>query len=115
MAGVELFVTLFGKPAWEIDSFEGSKLDIDFAGKLRELGEKLRRRLYKVAKVHRILLENGWRARGNLYSIRYLKHISFEEAKKELKRLGLEPLINCLVRSGEDYLVELCDPETLEI
>ena len=114
MPSVELLITLFGKPAWEIENFEGSKLGVDFAEKLRDLGEKLRKRLYRAAEIHEILLKNGWKAKGRLYDIRYSKPISLEEAKEELKRLGLESFIKCLVKSGEDYLIESCGPEILE-
>lgn len=87
---VELIINLFGKPAWEIPNFEGKTLDLDFANTLRELAEKLRNRLITLAEVHEKLINAGWEASGSLYGVRYVKDVSLEAAKEELKKLGLE-------------------------
>jgi len=99
---VELSLHLFGKPAWELDDFEGKELGEDFSEKLRSLGDELKERLYNVAKIHGVLLKNGWTAYGGLYDITYYKDIPLEEAKKELKELGLEDYIENLMEDLEE-------------
>ena len=90
MHSVELLINLFGKPAWEIADFVDKELDIEFAEELKKLGDELRERLYKIAKLHEILVKNSWTATGSLYDIIYWKDISLDEAKEELRRLGLD-------------------------
>ena len=106
MPSVELVITLFGKPAWEIKNFEGEELGIEFVDQLRRIGDELRDRLYEIARVHELLIENGWVAIGTLYDIIYRKDIGLEEAKEELKKLGLEEYI--------EYLREFHEEETIE-
>jgi len=107
---VELTIFLFGKPAWEINNFEGESLNAEFAKELERLGEELNKRLREIAKVHKILLENGWEAFGGLYDIHYTKDISLNEAKKELQQLELEKYLDHL----EEREVEELTPETKE-
>jgi len=103
---VELSLHLFGKPAWELDDFEGNELGEDFSEKLKALGDELRERLYNLAKIHSILLRNGWTAYGGLYDITYYKDISLKEAKKELKELGLEEYVENLIEDFEEEIEE---------
>ena len=103
---VELSLHLFGKPAWELNDFEGNELGEDFSEKLKALGDELRERLYNLAKIHSILLKNGWTAYGGLYDITYYKDISLEEAKKELKDLGLEEYVENLIEDFEEEIEE---------
>ena len=102
MPSVELRITLFGKPAWEIEDFEGEELGIEFIEKLKKLGDELRERLYELAKLHELLIKNGWTATGGLYDIIYWKDISLKEAQEELKKLGLEKYIEYLEEVPEE-------------
>jgi hypothetical protein len=43
------------------------------------------------AKVARELLDHGWDEYGALYDINFYKQIPLEQAKKELKEMGLDP------------------------
>ncbi|PCN50734.1 hypothetical protein B6U99_02935 [Candidatus Geothermarchaeota archaeon ex4572_27] len=94
---VELVLTLFGRLS-EHDETEYVRLGKGFSKVLRLLGDEIRRRLYEIARVHEILVENGWVAIGSAYDITYYKDLTLEEAKEELRRLGLE-----------EYIMYLCD------
>ena len=100
--GVMLSIHLFGKPAWEIDNFEGCELDAEFSNVLRALGDNLRSRLYEIARVHELLVRNGWTAYGTLYDIDYYKDVSIEEAEKELRSMGLDNLVDLLEEEFEE-------------
>jgi len=102
MSPVELRITLFGKPAWEIENFENKELDIKFAEELKKLGDKLREHLHEIAKLHETLIKNGWVATGGLYDIIYWKDINPKEAQEELKKLGLEKYTEYLEEIPEE-------------
>jgi len=83
----EVELWLFGKPEWELKDINTATPD-----EIRQLGEELRERLRRVAEIMKILEKNGWiRGGGGLYEIFYYKDIGIEEAKEELRRLGIDP------------------------
>ena len=78
---------LFGKPAWEIENMEEVS-----ASEIREKGEELRERLHRIAEIMVKLQNAGWeRAGASLYSISFYKDITVEDAKEELRQLGIKP------------------------
>jgi hypothetical protein len=85
-----VMLSLFGKPAWELDGLEGEELGEDFAGELEKLGEELRSRLRDCARILRLLVGKGWSANGGLYDIDFTKDVPKRVAVKELKELGLD-------------------------
>ena len=87
---VELSIHLFGKPAWELDDFEGD-LPTDYSKKLRELGGELEKRLHDTAYVFDVLVKNGWQPCGTM-----------KEAEQELKTLGLQDYIENLIELEEE-------------
>ena len=77
---------LFGKPEWEMNIEEVS------ASEIREKGEELRERLHRIAEIMEKLENAGWeRAGASLYSISFYKDIAIEDAKEELRQLGIDP------------------------
>jgi len=88
MTGTEVSVWLFGKPSMEME-IEGGKATPKM---LREKGAELKERLERAAEILEKLDANGWElaeAYGAVYSLDFYKPISVEEAKKELKSLGI--------------------------
>ena len=84
--GVEADLFLFGKPAWELDMEEAS------AEEIRKKGDEIKERLYRIAAIMEKLEQAGWeRYSASLYSISFYKEINEEEAKEELRRLGIDP------------------------
>ena len=84
--GVEVDLFLFGKPEWEMNMEEVS------ASEIREKGEELRERLNRIAEIMEKLENAGWeRAGASLYSISFYKDIAVEDAKEELRQLGIDP------------------------
>ena len=84
--GVEVDLFLFGKPEWEMNMEEVS------ASEIREKGEELKERLYRIAEIMEKLEGAGWeRAGASLYSISFYKDIAIEDAKEELRQLGIDP------------------------
>ena len=84
--GVEVDLFLFGKPEWEMNMEEVS------ASEIREKGEELRERLHRIAEIMEKLENAGWeRAGASLYSISFYKDIAIEDAKEELRQLGIDP------------------------
>ena len=84
--GVEADLFLFGKPAWELDMEEAS------AEEIRKKGDEIKERLYRIAEIMEKLEHAGWeRYSASLYSISFYKEINEEEAKEELRRLGIDP------------------------
>ena len=84
--GVEVDLFLFGKPEWEMNIEEVS------ASEIREKGEELRERLHRIAEIMEKLEGAGWeRAGASLYSISFYKDIAIEDAKEELRQLGIDP------------------------
>ena len=84
--GVEADLFLFGKPAWELDMEEAS------AEEIRKKGDEIKERLYRIAEIMEKLEQAGWeRYSASLYSISFYKEINEEEAKEELRRLGIDP------------------------
>ena len=84
--GVEVDLFLFGKPEWEMNMEEVS------ASEIREKGEELRERLNRIAEIMEKLENAGWeRAGASLYSISFYKDIAIEDAKEELRQLGIDP------------------------
>ena len=84
-----LSLWLFGKPAWEIEDLEG-EVDFRVLEKVQVLGKELQGRLHWVSIIGKELLRRGWDAYGTLYDIDFYKHVSIEDAKKDLKELGLD-------------------------
>jgi len=93
---VQIVLHLFSKPAWEFEELEQGELDEKFSEKIRNKADELKQWLYEVAGIHETLVKNGWIAIGTLYNIIYHKDVSIEEAKKELRKLGLEKLTDNL-------------------
>jgi hypothetical protein len=87
----QLFLWLFGKPAWEIKELEGGDVTPKLLKQIEALGEELQERLQWTAKVARELLDHGWDGYGALYDINFYKQIPLEQAKKELEEMGLDP------------------------
>ncbi|MCW3132040.1 MAG: hypothetical protein N2V73_04925 [Candidatus Methanospirare jalkutatii] len=84
--GVEVDLFLFGKPEWEMNMEEVS------ASEIREKGEELKERLHRIAEIMEKLENAGWeRAGASLYSISFYKDIAIEDAKEELRQLGIDP------------------------
>lgn len=86
----QIWLFLFGKPAWEID-LEGQEVDDVMLEALEKLGDELKERLLQITRVTRILLQDGWSASGGLYDIWFFKDVDPERARKELLALGLGP------------------------
>jgi hypothetical protein len=86
-----LSLWLFGKPAWEIKDLEGGDVTPKLLKEIEALGKELQERLQWITKVSRELLTSGWDGYGTLYDIDFLKAVSLEQAKKELKQMGLNP------------------------
>jgi len=95
--GVEVDLFLFGKPEWEMNMEEVS------ASEIREKGEELRERLNRIAEIMEKLEGAGWeRAGASLYSISFYKDIAIEDAKEELRQLGIDPEEVGLMEIEED-------------
>jgi hypothetical protein len=88
---VEISVFLFGKPAWEIEGFEGGQLDSELIALIRAKGKDLVQELDGVADILEKLLQNGWQGCGTLYDVCLSKDVSIGQARKELNELGLDP------------------------
>ena len=98
---VRLSIPLFGKPSWEMN-IEGGNATPKM---LREKAAELKERLERAADALEKLDMNGWdleEAYGSIYSLDLYKDVTIDEAKKELKQLGLE------------YLIENLEEEELE-
>ena len=95
---------LFGKPEWEMNMEEVS------ASEIREKGEELRERLHRIAEIMEKLENAGWeRAGASLYSISFYKDIAIEDAKEELRQLGIDPEEVGLMEIEEDEEIEDAD------
>lgn len=90
---VELSLYLFGKPAWELDGFEGNDLPESFSLRLAALGDELKARLHEASEIFVKLVANGWQPYGTLYDITFSKSEveTEEQAKQELEKLGINP------------------------
>ena len=87
----ELSLMLFGKPAWELDGLEGNDVSFERLKEIDALGKELQERLHWTSKLGRELLDHGWDAYACLYDIHFVKPVPLEQAKKELRELGLNP------------------------
>lgn len=86
---IEVIVHLFGKPAWEMKIEGQEKI---FPSMLREKGVELKERLERAATILETLTKNGWSVYGTLYDLNFSKDVDTEEeAKEELKKLGIDP------------------------
>jgi len=86
----EVSVLLFLKPSDEM-KIEGGKATPKM---LREKAMELKERLERAAEIFEKLEANGWElteAYGSIYSLDFYKDVSEEEAKMELKRIGVDP------------------------
>jgi len=83
MEFIEINMHLFGKPEWEFGGKVSPKT-------IREKGDELKERLYKISKDLQKLLDSGWDCQSTLYDLSLTKDISKSEAKQELKKLGVE-------------------------
>jgi hypothetical protein len=103
---VSVSVFLFGKPAWEIDRFEGSPVDLELLSEIASYGEQLGTWLKRAAEIGRRLLGGGWEGNGLLYDMEFYKEISLKDAEEELKALGIEPDEVSIREESEDYEAE---------
>jgi hypothetical protein len=88
---VEISVFLFGKPAWEIEGFEGGELNEALIEQIRKKGKELNQNLDEAADTLKQLLNNGWKGTGTLYDVSMFKDSSLGEARRELAKMGLDP------------------------
>jgi len=85
----EVSVLLFLKPSDEME-IEGGKATPKM---LREKAKELKERLERAAEILEKLKANGWKlseAYGSVYTLDFYKDISEEEAKRELKKMGID-------------------------
>jgi hypothetical protein len=87
---VSVSVFLFGKPAWEIDELEGSRVNLELLSAIASCGEELNRRLTRAAELGKKLITKGWEGYGLLYEIEFYKEVTLKDAEEELKVLGIE-------------------------
>jgi len=85
---INVNVWLYRKPAWDMD-IEGEE-EI-YPEMLKEQGNYLKKHLDKVADIVKKLKSAGWDCHGTLYDLDFLNKTikTEEEAKQELKRLGI--------------------------
>lgn len=88
---VEISIFLFGKPAWEIDGFEGGELNQALIEQIRKKGKELNQNLDETADTLARLLNNGWQGTGTLYDVSLFKDSPLGEARRELAKMGLDP------------------------
>ncbi len=88
---VEVNVFLFGKPAWEINGFQGGDLNDELIERIRAKGKDLGRYLDAAADTLQKLVQNGWEGCGTLYDVNLTKDITIGQARRELTELGLDP------------------------
>ena len=88
MTHITVFV--YGKPAWEMD-LENQDVDERMIQALENLGIELKERLHYISRMRKLMVDNGWTGEGGLYDISFYKDCSVEEAKTELKTLGIDP------------------------
>jgi hypothetical protein len=100
---VSVSVFLFGKPAWEIDRFEGSPVDLELLNEIASHGQALGAWLERAAEIGRRLLSGGWEGNGLLYDMEFYKEISLKDAEEELKALGIGPDEVSIREESEDY------------
>lgn len=93
---VEFSLMLYYKPGPDMDIERKENFDPQI---LREQGKFLKENLEKIANQLEKLKRAGWEYSGGLYNVICYKDISIEEAKKELKELGIDV--------DEDNLIEL--------
>ncbi len=84
---VEFSLFLYYKPGPDMDIEGKENFDPEI---LVKHGEYLKEDLERTANWLKLLRENGWEYSGGLYDVMCYKDISIEEAKKELKRLGID-------------------------
>jgi ribosomal protein L9 len=86
----EVSILLFLKPSDEME-IEGGKATPKM---LREKAQELKERLERAAEILEKLKANGWElseAYGSIYTLDFYKDISEKEARRELKRIGIDP------------------------
>ncbi|MFA4887359.1 MAG: hypothetical protein WC595_04050 [Candidatus Nanoarchaeia archaeon] len=84
---IKVSVTLYGKPCWEIKMEGEQMMDSDV---LRDHGDYLHQHLYDVADIVDRFAHAEWEMEGTAYSLDFWKkNISLANAKKELKKLGI--------------------------
>lgn len=88
---VEVSVFLFGKPAWEIDGFEGGELNEALVQQIRKKGKELSESLDEAANTLTQLMRKGWEGTGTLYDVSLFKDVTLGEARRELAEMGLDP------------------------
>ena len=92
---------LFGKPEWEIDLDKATPQDI------KDLGEDLKDRLYRISEIVEKLENNGWNRGAGLYNLYFYKGIKKELARQELDQLGMgEKDVRIEDVGEEDELIE---------
>ncbi len=84
---VEFSLMLYYKPGPDMDIEGKENFDPEI---LRKHGEYLKEDLARIADWLEKLKKAGWSYYGGLYDVMCSKDISLEEAKKELKELGID-------------------------
>ena len=93
---IEFSLMLYYKPGPDMDIEGKENFDPQI---LREHGKYLQEDLAAIADQLEKLKKAGWSYSGGLYDVMCSKDISIEEAKKELKELGIDV--------DEDNLIDL--------
>ncbi len=97
-----MIVFLFGKPAWEMENFQGGELTPELIDQIRDTGKEIDNRLDQTAELLTKLLGNGWSGSGALYDVHMYKDVTLVEAQVELTALGIDPKEVSLMEEDED-------------
>ncbi len=86
---IDVNIWLYGKPAWDMDIEGEEKFDPVM---FKERGNNLKEWLYEVSDIVKKLQSDGWNVYGALYDLTATKESvkTMRDAKKELKRLGVD-------------------------
>lgn len=95
-----IMIHLWSKPAWMLDMEK--ELNKEFIEELSNVSDELHKRVKETVIQMEKLFKNGWKAHGTLYDVEFYKDLSVDEAEKELNRLGLGILIDCLDEYDEE-------------
>src|SRR3989344_256828 len=87
---INISIGLYGKPSWDMDI---ESEEITNGEMFRAQGKYLKEHLENVADIVEKLTGAGWSCSGTLYDLQFFKEsvINKSEAKKELKRLKINP------------------------
>jgi hypothetical protein len=93
-------IWLFGKPEWEMDFDKATYQDI------KDLGDNLRDRLYRISEIVEKLENNEWFRSAGLYDLYLHKNIKKELVGEELEKLGIKEKEVNIEDFGEEELIE---------